>query len=47
MPARRLALSHPVTGAPMDFSAPLPADLAAALAAWQIAEPDGASGPGA
>ncbi len=45
--ARRLALSHPVTGAPMDFSAPLPADLAAALAAWQIAEPDGASGPGA
>ncbi len=35
--ARRLAFEHPITGAPLDFSAPLPADLAAALAAWGLA----------
>ena len=32
--ARRLALAHPITGQPLDFAAPLPADMAAALAAW-------------
>ena len=31
--AERLALAHPVTGKPLAFRAPLPADLAAALAA--------------
>ena len=30
--AARLAFVHPVTGAPVDVSSPLPADLAAALA---------------
>lgn len=30
--ARRLAFSHPVTGAPLSFESPLPADLAAVLA---------------
>ena len=30
--AARLAFEHPITGAPVDVSAPLPADLAAALA---------------
>jgi 23S rRNA pseudouridine1911/1915/1917 synthase len=34
--ARRLALAHPVTGQALDFMAPLPADLAAALAAWGL-----------
>ena len=29
--ATRLAFAHPVTGAPVDVSSPLPADLAAAL----------------
>ena len=38
--ARRLTLSHPVSGAPLDFHASLPADLAAALAAWGLAPPD-------
>ncbi len=37
--ARRLALAHPATGAPLDFSAPLPADLAAALGAWGLTMP--------
>ncbi|MDO5288905.1 MAG: RluA family pseudouridine synthase [Pseudomonadota bacterium] len=32
--ARRLALAHPVTGQPLAFEAPLPTDLATALAAW-------------
>lgn len=35
--ARRLAFEHPVTGQPLDFSSPPPADLAAALAAWGFA----------
>jgi 23S rRNA pseudouridine1911/1915/1917 synthase len=35
--AARLAFAHPVTGAPVDVSSPLPADLAAALA---LAEAD-------
>ena len=34
--ARRLAFTHPITGALLDFSAPLPADMAAALAAWGL-----------
>jgi 23S rRNA pseudouridine1911/1915/1917 synthase len=34
--ARRLAFAHPVTGAPLAFAAPLPGDLAAALAAWGL-----------
>ncbi len=34
--ARRLALAHPISGAPLDFCAPLPADLAAALADWAL-----------
>ncbi|HWI81666.1 MAG TPA: RluA family pseudouridine synthase [Ramlibacter sp.] len=34
--AWRLAFSHPVTAAPLEFQAPLPADLAAALAAWTL-----------
>jgi 23S rRNA pseudouridine1911/1915/1917 synthase len=29
--ARRLALKHPVTGAPMEFVAPVPADIASLL----------------
>ncbi|HMN22747.1 MAG TPA: RluA family pseudouridine synthase, partial [Ottowia sp.] len=37
--ARRLAFSHPVTGAALDFRAPLPNDLAAALAAWGLTMP--------
>lgn len=36
--ARRLALAHPVTGEPLAFEAPLPADMAAALAAWGLAQ---------
>jgi 23S rRNA pseudouridine1911/1915/1917 synthase len=34
--AARLAFAHPVTGAPLAFQAPLPADLAAAWAAWGL-----------
>ncbi|MFT3777216.1 MAG: RluA family pseudouridine synthase [Ottowia sp.] len=34
--ARRLAFEHPVTGAALAFEAPLPADLAGALAAWGL-----------
>jgi len=34
--ARRLALAHPVTGAPLDFEAPPPPDLAAALAVFPL-----------
>ena len=34
--ARRLSLAHPITGAPLDFVAPLPPDMAAALAAWGL-----------
>ena len=34
--ARRLSLAHPITGAGLDFVAPLPPDLAAALAAWGL-----------
>ena len=37
--ARRLALAHPITGQALDFSAPLPADLAAALLAWGLTMP--------
>ena len=35
--ARRLTFAHPITGEAMHFEAPLPADLAAALAAWGMA----------
>lgn len=34
--AARLAFTHPVTGAPLAFQAPLPADLRAAWAAWGL-----------
>ena len=34
--AYRLAFTHPVTGASLDFRAPLPADLQAALAGWGL-----------
>lgn len=34
--ARRLAFAHPVTGAPLEFHAPLPADLEGALRAWGV-----------
>ena len=34
--ARRLSFQHPVTGAALAFAAPLPADLAGALAAWGL-----------
>ncbi|RYF16005.1 MAG: RluA family pseudouridine synthase [Comamonadaceae bacterium] len=34
--AARLAFAHPVTGAPLAFQAPLPADLGAAWAAWGL-----------
>ncbi|APW38916.1 pseudouridine synthase [Rhodoferax koreense] len=34
--ATRLAFVHPVTGEPLVFHAPLPADLQAALAAWGV-----------
>ena len=34
--AFRLAFAHPVTGAPLAFHAPLPADLRAAWAAWGL-----------
>ena len=37
--ARRLAFTHPVTGAAMDFTAALPADLAAALIALGLTIP--------
>ena len=37
--ARRLAFAHPITGQALDFSAPLPADLAAALLAWGLTMP--------
>ena len=35
--AERLAFAHPATGAPLDLRAPLPADLAAALARAEAA----------
>lgn len=34
--AARLAFAHPVTGAPLAFQSPLPADLGAAWAAWGL-----------
>ena len=34
--AFRLAFRHPATGAALEFEAPLPADLAAALALWGL-----------
>ncbi len=34
--ARRLAFFHPITGAALDFSAPLPPDLSAALDEWGL-----------
>ena len=34
--AYRLALEHPVTGALLEFHAPLPPDLRQALAAWGL-----------
>ena len=37
--ARRLSLVHPITGTPLDVVAPLPPDLAAALAAWGLTIP--------
>ncbi len=37
--ARRLAFEHPITGQALDFSAPLPADLAAALAVCGLTMP--------
>jgi len=37
--ARRLAFTHPITGQAVDVLAPLPADLAAALAAWGLTMP--------
>ena len=37
--ARRLAFAHPVSGAALDFTAPLPADLALALAEWGLTMP--------
>ena len=37
--ARRLSLAHPISGAALDFVAPLPPDLAAALAAWGLTIP--------
>jgi 23S rRNA pseudouridine1911/1915/1917 synthase len=37
--ARRLAFAHPITGQAVDVLAPLPADLAAALAAWGLTMP--------
>ncbi len=38
--ARRLAFEHPVTGRRLEFAAPLPADLAAALRSWGLTMPD-------
>ncbi|MPY93660.1 MAG: RluA family pseudouridine synthase [Acidimicrobiia bacterium] len=35
--ARRLAFEHPVTGAPLSFESPLPADLATVLEALEVA----------
>ncbi|WP_243457457.1 RluA family pseudouridine synthase [Ottowia testudinis] len=37
--ARRLAFAHPITGQAVDFTAPLPADLAAALAGCGLTMP--------
>ena len=37
--ARRLAFQHPITGEPLAFEAPLPPDLAAALADWGLTMP--------
>ena len=37
--ARRLAFTHPITGQALDFQAPLPADLAAALVDWGLTMP--------
>jgi 23S rRNA pseudouridine1911/1915/1917 synthase len=34
--AHRLAFVHPVTGEPLDFRAPLPSDLTAALSQWGL-----------
>jgi 23S rRNA pseudouridine1911/1915/1917 synthase len=34
--AFRLAFDHPATGAPLEFQAPLPADLQAGLRAWGV-----------
>lgn len=40
--AFRLAFTHPVTGRPLAFQSPLPADLAAALSAWGLSYNEGA-----
>ncbi len=37
--ARRLAFTHPITGQALDFRAPLPADMAAALGEWGLTIP--------
>jgi 23S rRNA pseudouridine1911/1915/1917 synthase len=37
--ARRLAFAHPLTGQAMDFQAPLPADMVAALSEWGLTIP--------
>ena len=34
--AYRLAFTHPITGQPLAFEAPVPADLAQALSAWGL-----------
>ncbi len=39
--ACRLAIEHPVSGVALDFQAPPPADLAAALQAWGLTIPNG------
>lgn len=49
--ARRLAFTHPMTGQALDLRAPVPADLAAALAAWGLTmagcEPTAGTAPAA
>lgn len=43
--AHRIAIAHPATGARMEFTAPLPADIAALLAALDELRPPAASAP--
>lgn len=44
--AYRLAFTHPATGQPMAFQAPLPADLLSALRAWGLSYNENALSPG-
>ena len=41
--ARRLAFAHPISGQALDFTAPLPHDMAAALAQWGLGYNQGSS----